>query len=294
MINIPLGKARERFDALPEHLKEVLFSEKSTDVIWDLGEDHHLNGERTKKIADLTGAVILGFVHPEDLAKEFQKEVNLPAQVANSIAEEINKKILAPIIDEITSLYHWGEVREPQAPVQTVGDVRNVGNVNAQPAQELKPAFAETSSWKPIPESPPTDTNSPFMLHEEGAVEQAQAQDGAPSLARPYFFEPDEAPAPAEQKPISARLEVDEATTAYPYSGPGGAAPKVGRTEKPQIRVVHYTGLSSPVGDVGSVEDVGAEQLEQAERSNKQSGQTTPTNEAIHPNNVVNLKDLPK
>ncbi|HEY4498337.1 MAG TPA: hypothetical protein VJA63_01780 [Candidatus Paceibacterota bacterium] len=290
MPNITPEKARERFDALPEYLKEVLFSEKSTDVVWGLGESNHLTEERTKKIADLTGAVILGFVHPEDLAKEFQKEVNLPAQVASSIAEEINKKILAPIIEEVKSLYHWGGVRPAtgSTPTAPTAPAPQAVPVEVQQVQQtLKPIFREEPNREELPQAP-------FILHEEEGPERVESRGGTPSLARPYFFEEDRGPNPTEQKPISARLEVDEETTAYPYSVAEKKPPKVGKTGEPQIRVVHYTGPSTQVGPFEPTEP--EEPLDDSPRFAGEAGARGKPEDKppIHPNNVINLKDLPQ
>jgi len=110
MIDVSPEKARARYDALPQHLKEVLLSEKAANVIWDWGEANHLSEEKIKVIANLTGAVILGFLHPEDLAKEIREATGLPAPLSQEVADEANKKIFAPILEEIKRIYHWGDI----------------------------------------------------------------------------------------------------------------------------------------------------------------------------------------
>ena len=51
----------------------------------------------------------VGFIHPEDLAKEIKDALNLNPEIANSIADEIDRKIFNPIRTDLEKIYSPAE-----------------------------------------------------------------------------------------------------------------------------------------------------------------------------------------
>src|SRR3989344_1921313 len=103
MLKFPKEKVAERFDALPEHVQQLLASDELVGTIWTIGEAHHLGEERTCKVASIVGAIILGFLHNADLTKEIIKEVQVDKRLAEEIAHEIQLKLLNPLLPEINA-----------------------------------------------------------------------------------------------------------------------------------------------------------------------------------------------
>ena len=97
MLKIPRQQVLDRWDTLPDNLKEALSSESNSDIVWQIGALNHLTGGKISMMATIVGDVIFGFLHSEDLAREIQESLNLNSQIANSISHEINRKIFAPI-----------------------------------------------------------------------------------------------------------------------------------------------------------------------------------------------------
>ena len=105
MLKISKQQALNRWDILPDNLKEALFSESNADILWLICEAQHIPEQKIYTIATIAGDVILGFLHSEDLAKEIRTTLNLNPEIANSIANEIDRKIFVPIRSaEITRL----------------------------------------------------------------------------------------------------------------------------------------------------------------------------------------------
>lgn len=285
MIKIPKQQVSERYDNLTDHLREMLASDKTVDTLWLIGEVHHLSEERIKKLAGVIGYIILGLVHLEDLAKEIAIEADVDRRLAKEIAREIELKILNPIMPQLQQLYHHGSAGTVAPPTGTAA-------APPQPAI-MRPVFAPGGQGAPVVERSSlrgeagASPDAPFILHEEQKeTEQARPMDE--TLVRPSFYE---AGASSKEqvvwteKPQAARLEIG------PSAGSGQGErrePRVGKTEEPPIRVVHYSGPQTPVDPFGSqTPDTGHPPREVEDRK------TEPPRD-IHPENIVDLKDLPK
>lgn len=303
MIKISREEFIKRYDALPENLRQAILSDESVDMLWTIGGAHHLSEDRIGKVAGVIGYIILGLVHLEDLVKEIVIEVGVDRRLAEEIAREIKLKILNPLIPQLQQLYHYGSTGSPQAgsaPLTTSGPAPSTGTAAApvappQPAI-IKPVFAPGGQGAPLVERsrPRGETragqDTPFILHEE-QKEIEQARPIGETLVRPSFYE---AGASSKEqvvwteKPQTARLEIG------PSAGLGQEErrePQVGKTETPPIRIVHYSGPQTPVDPFGPSAGSGQEDISQPPE--KPSKQPPPPRD-IHPENIVDLKDLPK
>lgn len=268
----------ERHKALSPGLAEAFVSEEKGEMLWLIGEVHHLDEERIKKVAGIVGYIILGFAHPEDLAREIAAEARVDKRLADELAHEIRLKILNPIIPELDRFYgHYGgsvAAAVPAAPATPpqpssaprFAEATRGKEPTADEAEALKPAFSE---------------DRPFILHEErGGVERARPRDE--TLVRPSFYEETSDQEPGTrgiERVRAARLEI------------GGVGeektkePQMGKTEEPPIRVVHYSGPQTPV------DPFSPQQMAKGEEQ-KVGPQQPPKD--IHPENIVDLKDLPR
>lgn len=282
MIQLPQEQAIERFDTLPERLREAITSNEGLEMLLKIGEVHHLSEERIEKIIEIITYVMLGATHLEDLSKEIAAETNVDRRLANELAREIQVKVLAPLIPEIQKLYHYGTAGTdtPSAPSASFPATPTQSEI-MRPA--FAPAFAEASAGKP-----PLIESQPFILHEERAeVERARPKDE--TLVRPSFYEGAETGNRKQEtgfERMAARLEMGPSASSGQEER---REPRVGRTEEPQVRVVHYTGPQTPV-------DPFAPGQEARSMNHEASSEESPFKppEDIHPENIVDLKDLPK
>lgn len=270
ILKFPKEKVMERFDALPEHIQQLLTTDELINTIWTIGEAHHLGEERTGKIASIIGAIILGFLHNEDLAKEITREARIDKRLADEIAHELQLKILDPLMPEINAAFS--------------SNLRGV--LSTTPTSTIEPA--QPAIVRPVFAPPQQETgegNQPFILHEERSeIEQVKPMDE--TLVRPSFYDPPSREASEGQREQergereAARLEI------------GGAGkekarePRVGKTETEKIRVVHYSGPQTPVDPFNP----------ETRDQKRETRMTEPpqSQQDIHPENIVDLKDLPK
>src|SRR3989337_848383 len=105
MIKVSREEFIKRYEALPDNLREKFLSDENVNMLWTIGDAHHLTEARTGKIAGIVGYIVLGLVHLEDLAKEIVIEANVDRRLADELAREIKLKILNPIFPELNRLY---------------------------------------------------------------------------------------------------------------------------------------------------------------------------------------------
>lgn len=104
-ITISKKQILNRWDILPDSLKEAIFSPFNVDLIWSVGAINHLTDDKIFRIEMLAGDILMGFIHPEDFAPEIRKELNINSEMANAIAAEIDRKVFSPLGKDLKSVY---------------------------------------------------------------------------------------------------------------------------------------------------------------------------------------------
>ena len=105
MLIISKEQVLQRWDILPQPLREALFDDTNANIIWKICEDEHIPKDKIHLVATVAGDVILGFMHPEELAQEIKKTVNIDIKIAEAIAEVINRKIFIPLKKDLEEAY---------------------------------------------------------------------------------------------------------------------------------------------------------------------------------------------
>ncbi len=279
------------YDALPESLREHINSNESVDRVRDIAKSHHLIDERANQVASVVGYLILGLIHPEDLQKAIAEEAQIDPRVAKEITDAINAKVIPPMAEELNK-HHGFHIATPhrsalsQSTLPTPPIIEGGG-----PPQKTSP---ETEEAQPAPPTlqqqtpPPTDIPpaaqvmqqeaSPFVMHEHQGQDQASSPQGSGyegGLVRPSFYSPDGTTQQAT--PLTARLEI------------GGDSnpdePHTVRLGKEDARVVHYSAPQTPA-DPFAPKNTSSSPQPQPEQPKQ--------GKEVHPDNVVDLKDLPQ
>lgn len=280
MIDISLEKRQERYDAVSQSLRDALNSETIDGLLWLIAEVHHLGEERTFKLVRIYGLIVLGFIHPQDLQKEIVSELQIDKRLADEIAHELQVKILNPLMPEINAAfnYHITGIAAPRA--------ASTAPLSLTQPEIIRPSFAPGEQEREARERElEVNQARPFILHEE----QKETESVRPideTLVRPTFYDPPSREVLERQigqeasgRPMAARLEIGGVEEG------SEAEPRVGRTETEKIRVVHYSGPQTSI-------DPFAPQQRAGDKEQKVDPQ--PLSKDIHPENVVDLKDLPK
>ena len=117
MVYLSEQQINSRYRTLPRNLRDVLDSSNIAEIVNRICSTQHLSPERTQSVSMLIGMVILGFLHLEDLVNEIHFETGIDKRVATFIAAEIDRKIFAPIRQDLEKNYSpAGAVAEEGAP----------------------------------------------------------------------------------------------------------------------------------------------------------------------------------
>ena len=105
MLSISQQQAGQRWEIITPPLREALFSDVNADFVWNLCQSEHLTEEKSYQVAEISGDVLLGFLHPEDLAGELVSSMDLPIPLAKTISDQINSRVFAPLRADIDKVY---------------------------------------------------------------------------------------------------------------------------------------------------------------------------------------------
>jgi hypothetical protein len=105
MITLSEELLDRRWDALPLTLRAALTSEVNSDFVRKTCESEHLPSERFHDVARVTGYVLMGFLHPEDMSEELKGVVGIDLKIASLVANAINQRIFAPLRQDIDKIY---------------------------------------------------------------------------------------------------------------------------------------------------------------------------------------------
>jgi hypothetical protein len=259
MLKIPRQRVLERWDTLPDNLKEALFSESNSSIVWQIGTLNHLSEEKISIMATIVGDVIFGFLHPDDLTREIQETLNLNPKIANSISREINRKIFAPLRSDLEKIYSpvtiMPEIKLPTKPeveakiekeiepkplVEIKPEAEIKPKIEIKPEVEPKPAPLPTIPPVPAPTIPPTTIPSekPFILQQETEPKPVGEKKRVSPPIIGWFKK--EKPRPAAEAPIKVELEI------FGQKAEEKKEPIVAKTEAPKQKVIHYREVEMP------------------------------------------------
>lgn len=185
MLQITKTQILQKWDNLPEALKEALFSDEIEAIILKTCQNHNLNDKQTEIVGIAIGDIFLGFLPPSHLAEELIKD-GFSAELAALIYRDINEKILIPLKKELDQVYE-------SAPPKTIPSSAKTGEAAtsretltaAEPSparlEFLRPAFQEQ---QPSP-SPKTVHYSDLRTPIEPAFAEKTPFSSPASLASP-------------------------------------------------------------------------------------------------------------
>jgi hypothetical protein len=105
---------KERFDALPESIQEVITSSNYQDTLIEIGGRYSLNVEQLGSLELETTLVMMGMTPLADFETELTREVNVDKEKGTQIFKEVNEKVFLKI-RELLKLMNTGELDEPLA-----------------------------------------------------------------------------------------------------------------------------------------------------------------------------------
>lgn len=201
----------ERYERLPQVLKEALFSADIAEKMFELGKKHALTMEKIGFMSEEAGLVVLGLTPPRIFTTTLVERLAIPPDAAEKIALEISHEIFFPLREALKQA-HQVEIGE--------------GAMINKEARGTRQETRQGSQIQPMPEAVKTAPAAP-VLQEKPVVSQA-----VPPLssAVPKAVETKPAPQPSPPSsplptsevklpPMPAVMSKPLMTTSTPASG---------------------------------------------------------------------------
>ncbi len=199
-------------------MREAITSDTNSQLVWKTGEAEHLPKEKLSVVSRLTGYVLMGFIHPEDLAREINENLGIDKRIAASIAEPINKKVFQPLRDELEKIYAPATEGDGQAMTPQPVLMDSISSFGAAPDKSGQVSSLDVARDK----SPQVE-----KIIKPGLVSSA-----------PKFFQTGQIPKPTAASPIPAPKSATQpipaapaAAMSSPSTSSGQAAPFMLHTE---------------------------------------------------------------
>src|SRR3989338_8758982 len=109
----------ERYEKLPDALKDAIFSTEIADKIFETGKKNGLTVEKIGFLAEETGRVILGLTRPNEFVGLLAELLGSTTDAAQKIASDINHAVFFPL-REVLKQTHQVDVGEAARPAPDV------------------------------------------------------------------------------------------------------------------------------------------------------------------------------
>jgi hypothetical protein len=92
---------KKRLAELPAVIRDAITSTDVQKQLRAVSDNHQLHIDQWAKLENEVTLTLLGFQNPADLSKNIQSEVGVSADIANSLATDINTIVFEPIREEL-------------------------------------------------------------------------------------------------------------------------------------------------------------------------------------------------
>jgi hypothetical protein len=105
----------EKYEQLPEDLKEAIFGAEVTGIVNSIGKKFNLHIDKIGELANETGMVMLGVTRPKEFVPNLSDRLEVDTETARKIAQDINSQIFMKVRESLKKI-HNGEEMEPPSP----------------------------------------------------------------------------------------------------------------------------------------------------------------------------------
>ncbi len=263
---IPKNLVNQRWDTLPQEIRDAMASDKNNDALERIYEQLHIPEDKKRIVARIAGYVFMGFVHAEDMARELEEALAMNSLHARELADSISRSVFAPYKELIEKIYTGkAEVIGARPTLDTIfSPEAKQPAVSPKSLESIAPSvanklYASTGKSATMPNVIPPAPPKPFSPN----IDAYAPPTSKPSPA-PYIIHAETKSAPVVQAPKftlessgmgGSHTSQQRATAQIP---PRPAQLEIGRVEiarpvekitkiESSPRVVHYGGPSSHI-----------------------------------------------
>ncbi len=208
-------KISEKYEGLPQDLKNVLSSVNTSTAIENIATKYHLSEEKITMLIQLVGLVIFGFANFNDMKEEMKETIDINPQFISLIADEIHQKIFLPVINYFQKIINVPMA--PSIPPTPAAPAPMPTTVPPAPKPVL-PAVPLTPQPAPTPVVPATKPITPAALRTDQYRE--------PTGGGPEIIDLRKTPPPPIQIPVAAAPIPPSPLRSPALRGEGGLSPQ--------------------------------------------------------------------
>ena len=103
----------EKYEQLPEDLKEAIFSVEMTEAIKGIGAKYKLAIDKIGALANESGMVMFGATRPKDFVSNLMSRLGIDKDTAEKIASDVNSQVFLKVRESLKKLHGGEEVEVP-------------------------------------------------------------------------------------------------------------------------------------------------------------------------------------
>ncbi|OGF70334.1 hypothetical protein A3C75_00685 [Candidatus Giovannonibacteria bacterium RIFCSPHIGHO2_02_FULL_44_31] len=157
-------KLLEKFKKLPEDLKVVLFSQESATKIGAVGKKNDLSSSNIGILADETGLVLFGVLHPKDFIPDLSEKLGVDKETAKKIAEDVNREIFQKVRVSLRKLYGITDEITENVPVPAPAPIQKAPPPPPIPKPQPQPPKIIIRENVEIPKEAPKEELKPLEI----------------------------------------------------------------------------------------------------------------------------------
>src|SRR3990172_11314965 len=154
----------ELYKKLPWDLKDALFSEASANSIRAIGEKYNFQIKKIGILADETGLVLFGVLHPKDFIPDLAQKLGVDKEVAKKIADDVNREIFQKVRVSLRKLYGITDEITENVPVPAPAPIQKAPPPPPIPKPQPQPPKIIIRENVEIPKEAPKEELKPLEI----------------------------------------------------------------------------------------------------------------------------------
>lgn len=139
------------YRALPQDLKEALYSIDTTQAIQAVSRAYGLHVDQMGELSNAIGQVMLGALHPRDFTKHIKSELAIDEQKASALTREVNLTVFTKIRESLKRIHSLREDSAFETAVNNMPDresllrdIEEPPRASSNEPQKVSPAATTT------------------------------------------------------------------------------------------------------------------------------------------------------
>lgn len=273
----------ERFNSLPNELKEVLESEEAQVEILNLSKAHFLDEEKAQTLQQLVSLALLGFVSPADLLYEFKEKLFLNHDHARALSKELDDLLFNQIKEELRDIYKpiaRADVERRKEEEAAIDEVRPVA-FNTLPVESDSQEQDNAATLIEIKDEGPK-----IIQKETSFFERAEPTPGSSKLSGLSFNSFASSSETSEVKPVTAKIQTPQSALPAERIQPPTPRKVVDYTEGATPSATSKPGISSEFVNLGALQKVSLTPTPSMPSSTPTPVPTSPITPATAPSSI--------